>query len=111
MAFGTTTLLVTLQKCSHNSKSKLIGTYKGIWILKDVFEEIYPEVGNRGKLRHSSFANGDLKLAKDSFGMPPLSPIFRGCMQGHENGGKINSFGDCLPILKFFPGEIRHFGM
>ena len=62
-------------------------------------------MGNRGKLRHSSFANGDLDLAKDVFGMPPLSPIFRGCMQGHENGGKINSFGDCLPIFKFFPGE------
>ena len=77
MAFGTTTFVVTLQKCSHNSDSKLIGTYKGIWTLKDIFEEVHPEVGNR--VNYGTFANGDLDLAKDAFGMPPLSPIFSGC--------------------------------
>ena len=43
MASATTTFIVSLPKCAHYSDTKLIGTYKGTWTLKEVFEEIHPE--------------------------------------------------------------------
>ena len=45
MASSTTTFIVKLEKCMHYGETKLIGTYKGTWTLKEVFEEVHPEVG------------------------------------------------------------------